>query len=243
VKNKKKIIILLGPPGVGKGTIANYLKESDSQLKHVSLGSVCREYALEDTEFGCLIKSTIDQGKLVELSLIEMIINKVFKDFLNEKINEKDENEILILDGFPRTIEQASLFFNLFNKYFLIIDFYIILLYADSDILKRRLINRYICSNLQCDKIYSCTIQNMDNYCIKCNSILYQRKDDNINIISNRLLFHYEEEIKIINYFNEKNITFFQMDGNNNIKNLVDNIYEIIYSKNSNTPSVECLNK
>lgn len=230
--NKKKIIILLGPPGVGKGTISQSLSDSNYNFKHISLGSICRLYASKDDELGMLIKSRIDAGNLIDISLVEIIINKIFEDFLLVD-QDLECTEILVLDGFPRTFEQVFLFLKLFNQYCLSINFYIIFLHLNHDILKKRLINRYVCSNAICDKIYSLNKEYKDEFCMKCNSNLYQRKDDTEDIIMNRLLIHSQEEIKIINYFNENNIIYFQIDGSNKIEKIIDNIYEILDLKNS----------
>jgi adenylate kinase len=224
---KKKIIILLGPPGVGKGTVSQILQEKNAKFKHVSLGSVCREYALQDTDLGNLIKKTIDNGNLVSIELIEIIINQVFEDFFNSDISDFDT---IILDGFPRTLPQAELFFSLMNKYLILIEFRIILFYLDNENLKKRLVNRYICSNVKCDKIY-----NISNFfdkslaCVKCNNLLYKRKDDLAEIVLSRLDIYEKEENAIINYFNKNNIYFTKIHANDKINNIVDIVYQSLY--------------
>ena len=229
--NKKKIIILLGPPGAGKGTVSQYLKENDARFNHISLGSICRQYALEDTDIGRLIKLTIDQGNLIDIILVQMIINKIFENFIDRNMDTQC-SEILILDGFPRTLEQVFLFLKLLKKYLLQIDFYIFFLYLENIILQKRLINRYICSNIICDKIYSCYLDNEDKNCLRCNSILCKRQDDTINIINSRLLNYIKEESEIIDYFNNHNIPFFTIDGNNTVEDIIDIIYEKLDLKN-----------
>jgi adenylate kinase len=228
VNNKKKVIILLGPPGVGKGTVAQLLQENNTNFKHVSLGSICREYALEDTDLGCLIKNTIDNGNLVTLELIKIIIDKVFTDFFhNDNFSKFDT---IVLDGFPRTLPQAELFSTLMNEYIDLIDFKIILFHLDSEKLKQRLVDRYICSNVKCDKIYALSnLLNKNLLCIKCNDHLYKRKDDSLEIILSRLDIYEKEESLIINYFNKYNILFVKIDADNTINNIVDLVYQNLY--------------
>lgn len=228
---KKKIIILLGPPGVGKGTVSQILQERHAKFKHVSFGSVCREYALQDTDLGRLIKKTIDNGNLVSIDLIKIIINKVFEDFFNNNISDFDT---IVLDGFPRTLPQAELFFSLINQYLILIEFRIILFYLDNENLKKRLINRYICSNVKCDKIYNISDFSSEcASCIKCNNLLYKRKDDSAEIVLSRLDIYEKEEDAIINYFNKNNIFFTKIHANDNINNIVDIVYQNLYINNN----------
>ncbi len=228
MNNKKKVIILLGPPGSGKGTVAQFWKDRDSNVTHISLGSICREYALEDNEIGRLIKKVIDGGNLIDISLVEVIVSKIFDDFLKIELDANNKANILILDGFPRTFDQVLLFFKFFNLYLHKLDFYIIFLNLDFNIIEQRLINRYICSNMTCDKIYSFNNYIKDELCMKCKSLLYKRKDDTKNIIANRLFLHKLEEERIINFLNDKRIKFFKLDGDNTVDNIIHNIYCIM---------------
>lgn len=229
MKEKKKIIVLLGPPGAGKGTIAQCLNNKHANIKHISLGSICRELALEDSVLGKLIKETIDAGNLIDIKLVSEIINNIFTDFLNEKNLLFD---ILILDGFPRTFEQAFLFFELFKKYSVESDFYIILIKLNEFILHNRLINRYICSNINCDQIYSIKSYQHNILCLKCNSNLFQRKDDDKSIIAARIDKHYKHENQIIKYFIENKILYYEINGDDKMESIISNIYNILNNNN-----------
>jgi adenylate kinase len=231
---KKKIIILLGPPGAGKGTVAQYLEENNNNFIHTSLGSICRSYANKETELGLLIKSCIDKGNLIDDNIVEMLINSTLNNFIDQEL-KKESKLNMIIDGFPRTINQAKLFLKLYNEYYIKFDFYVIFINLTEENIENRICNRYICSNEKCDKIYSCiNINNNEkDICSFCKSLLYKRKDDTIEILPIRLKKYNEEEEKIINFFNNNNINFFKIDGNLSTMLIAQEINKIINLESS----------
>jgi adenylate kinase len=226
---KKKIIILLGPPGAGKGTISQALQENNIQYKHVSLGAICRIYSKEDTSLGIKIKTAIDKGNLIDDDLVEMIMNKIFNDF--QEFDQLD-NVIFILDGFPRTFNQAKIFLFLYQKFSMVFDFFVFLINLKESILRDRLVSRYICSNAKCDKIYSCQNEKIIDACKACNALLYKRNDDAIEVIQYRLDLYQKEIGKIIDYFNQYNIEILSLDGDKNIEHILFDINKMIVLNN-----------
>lgn len=224
---KKKIIVLLGPPGSGKGTIAQHIVESQKDLiKHFSVGSLCRYYAQQETDLGKAIKKTIDNGNLVALSILKILFLDYLANFFN---NDKEQN--LLLDGFPRTEEQAFLFLEFYESYKNKIDFLFVHFLLDDESIINRLNFRMICSNSSCDVIYSVKDKFSKNVsCLKCCSLLYVRPDDEVNIIKQRLIGYRNQEKNIFEIFEKNNICFFHIDANVVENDLVEKMYNIICS-------------
>jgi len=181
-------IVLIGGPGSGKGTMAKLIsKEFD--IPHISTGDLCRNHVKEKGKHSEYIKKCLKDGNLVS--------DEVTLELLNEKLEKNDCEENFILDGFPRTIEQAKklgdvdhvLFFN-----------------CSEDILIRRLTSRRICKN--CGQIYNLKNKNLlpkiKNKCDKCSSELIQRNDDKEEIISSRIDVYKKQTKPLLQFYQEK---------------------------------------
>jgi adenylate kinase len=228
VKNKKLIITLFGAPGSGKGTLSQYIVPHAPYIKHVSLGTVCRQYASQDTEIGKKIKFLIDNGNLVTLDIIENIISDIIKDFL-----KNDLYSVLLFDGYPRNYVQFESFFKLYNQYYASkFEYDIIFLQSEKDILIKRLINRYVCSEQNCEKIYSYEDFGKSDVCECCQAQLIKRIDDLPEIIDKRLCAYFSEEQKVLCYLKEvlhKDI--FCLDANDSTQHLYNKIDSYLKKK------------
>ena len=189
-------LLLIGPPGVGKGTQAKFLIEKFN-IPQISTGDMLRENVRDKTKLGNEAKVYMDSGKLVP---DEIILNMI-----KNRLNERDCENGYVLDGFPRTIPQAQgldlLLLNLKQK----ID-HVIIMKIDDSLIIERLSNRRSCKN--CNKIYN-LIYNpplIKNTCNDCHVNLYLRDDDKPNTIQKRLNVYHEQTEPLIDYYSKQNI-------------------------------------
>ncbi|MFC1643574.1 adenylate kinase [Chlamydiota bacterium] len=189
-------IILLGAPGVGKGTHAVELSK-EFGLVHVSSGDIFRDAIKSGRSIGETLKGYMDKGELVP----DRIVNEIIIDRLNRSDCEKG----FILDGYPRTINQAKIFDNALQEMEQKIDM-VLNLVADEKVIKFRLTGRRICRNCGGNfHIVNIPPKN-DGICDYCSGELYQREDDKGGTISNRLTVYKEQTAELISYYREKGI-------------------------------------
>jgi len=189
-------IILLGPPGAGKGTVANLLKTHDDSV-HISTGDILRNAVKAGTPLGVEAKGYMDRGDLVPDSLI--------MGMMEERLKEDDCQKGFIFDGFPRTIPQADALTELLNKLDLKLDF-VVNLEIGKDVVLDRLTTRRTCTNSECQTIYN-TKSNptkVDGICDKCGSPAIQRSDETEEAILNRLETYNKSTAPLIDYYENK---------------------------------------
>ena len=189
-------IILLGPPGAGKGTVANLLKSHDDSV-HISTGDILRNAVKDGTPLGVEAKGYMDRGDLVPDSLI--------MSMMEERLKEDDCQKGFIFDGFPRTIPQADALTELLNKLDLKLDF-VVNLEIGKDVVLDRLTTRRTCTNSSCQAIYN-TKSNptkVEGICDKCGSPAIQRSDETEEAILNRLETYNKSTAPLIDYYENK---------------------------------------
>ncbi len=184
-------LVFIGPPGVGKGTYASRLSKIYS-IPHISTGDIFREEIKKETELGRKIKNFVEKGELVPDDIVIETIKK--------RLSEKDCEKGFILDGFPRTLEQAKALDNIVNLD-LVLNFV-----APDDIIIERISGRRICS--QCGAIYHIKFNppKVPGVCDRCGSRLIQRKDDRPEVIKRRLEVYKKQFKPIIDYYKEKGL-------------------------------------
>jgi len=190
-------IVLLGPPGIGKGTVAAKLSKK-LNIPHIATGDMLRENVAEKTELGIKAKSYMDKGGLVPDELvIEMI---------KERLSRDDCKKGFILDGFPRTINQADEI-----SKFVKID-KVVNIQAKDEVIIGRIGRRFVCG--QCGAIYHLDFikPKKGGICDKCGSELYQREDDKPKAVKERLKVYWEKTEPLINYYKEKGLII-DVDG------------------------------
>ena len=184
-------IILLGPPGVGKGTVAKKLS-AELKLPHIATGDMLRENVANSTALGLKAKGYMDKGLLVPDDLvIEMI---------KERLQRKDCKKGLLLDGFPRTIHQADEIGKVIK-----ID-KVVNLQAGDGIIVKRISLRRVCS--KCGFAYHLDFikPNREGFCDKCSGHLYQREDDKPEAVKQRLKVYREQTAPLIDYYRKKKV-------------------------------------
>jgi adenylate kinase len=184
-------IILLGPPGAGKGTYASRLTPI-LKLPHISSGDMVRDEIKAQTELGKLMKEYSDKGKLGPDEIMIKILAK--------RLRKPDCKKGCILDGFPRTIKQAEALERIMK-----IDLVINLNVPDQIIIKR-LSNRLTCE--KCGTIYNkLTLKpKKENICDQCGGELYQREDDEPKVIQERLNIYRKKTEPLIEHYKKKNL-------------------------------------
>lgn len=187
----KKNIILMGPPGAGKGTAAKQL-QSAFKLVHISTGDMFREAMKEGTELGKLAKTFIDHGDLVP--------DDVTIGIVKERLSKDDCANGFLLDGFPRTLVQAEALNKISKEINRPIDV-VVNLDCDEAELVRRISGRRVCKN--CGAPYHITSMKpkVEGICDKCGGPLFQRADDNEESLKVRL-HHYVSSTKpLLDYY------------------------------------------
>lgn len=184
-------IVMLGPPGSGKGTYASRLT-AILGVPHISTGDMVREEIKAQTEIGKQIKEYSDRGELVpDEIIIAMLVNRLRKP---------DAQRGFILDGFPRTLRQAEELEKI-SKIDLVVN-----LNVPDEIIVQRLSNRLVCR--QCGAIYNrLTLKpRVDEICDACGGELYQRDDDKPDVIRERLNVYRRSTEPLIHYYREKGV-------------------------------------
>ena len=189
-------MILLGLPGVGKGTQAKKL-EDKLEIPHIATGDIFREAIKNKTPLGKKAKSFIDAGELVP--------DEVTIGIVEERLKESDCKDGFILDGFPRTIAQAEALDEILSEQNRELDL-AIYLQAEIDILVERLAGRRVC--VDCGATYH--VKNdppeVEGVCDKCGGELIQRSDDQEKTVKKRIEVNKEKTAKLADYYQNKGI-------------------------------------
>lgn len=195
----KKELIFLGPPACGKGTQTNKLAEYFG-YPHIDTGSLLRAEIMSGSENGQIAKQFIDKGQLVPVWLVGEVIKT--------RLKQDDCKNGFILDGFPRSLEQAEILEDIKkeidgnNQ----VDFRATYFDIDTNILIERIVNRRSCP--KCGEIYNLLSKapKIEGKCDKCGADLTQRKDDNEEVAKARFDTYNRETAPLIDYYKNKNV-------------------------------------
>lgn len=195
-------ILLMGPPGAGKGTQAAELKER-FQIPHISTGDMFRAAIKEGTELGKRAKSYMDEGKLVP--------DEVTIGIVAERLAKDDCKKGFLLDGFPRTVEQADALTGILDKLGLKLKAVLNISVPKEDLIERA-VGRRICK--KCGATYHTKFNppKKEGVCDVCGGELYQRADDTAETMTNRLSVYEESTKPLIDYYKKAGV-YTEIDG------------------------------
>ncbi len=212
------ILILLGPPGAGKGTQAARLKEK-VDIAHLSTGAMLRDAIAAGTELGKQAKSVMDAGNLVS--------DDIMIGLVEERIGAKDCANGFLLDGFPRTVKQAEALDEMLLRKGLKLDAAIELT-VDEDALIERISGRYACSS--CGAGYHDSFQKpaVEGVCDQCgNTEFTRRSDDTAEAVRTRLTSYHSQTAPLLPYYQDKAVLK-TVDGMGEIDDVTRHIFEEI---------------
>lgn len=206
----KKIILFLGAPGSGKGALSRLCIETFG-WKQLSTGNLCRRHVSEGTELGKQIDFALKSGTLVS----DEVIIAVGKQWIEQEIGQAN---VLLLDGFPRTVVQASGFLKFFNEEYPGAKLVIVELRVPDHEIIERLGSRIVCSNNGCQAVFSTRIQRLmpriEGVCDVCGSALTQRNDDKVEVVAARLATYHQHCEKLVNFYKNAGYVVHVIDGN-----------------------------
>lgn len=188
------LVIMLGPPGSGKGTQAAQLAENKG-LVHLSTGDVLRNAVKQGTELGLKAKGFMEAGDLVPDDLILGLIR--------ERLQQDDSG--FLFDGFPRTIPQAEGLDKMLADMSSKIDMVIDLEVSDGEVI-RRLSGRYFCPGCQATYNYPSRLPKKEGTCDSCGAELQKRKDDTEEVVKNRLKVYKEQTQPLQDYYKKQGL-------------------------------------
>jgi adenylate kinase len=185
--------IIFGAPGAGKGTYASRL-QAKLGVEVIAMGDIFRELMKENSELGRKIKVFVEKGLLVP--------DEIVIEVLKQRLDKIPKGKGFILDGYPRTLEQAKTLDSITK-----VDG-ILLLNVPNWIIIERLSTRRICRN--CGTVYNIRFlkPKVEGVCDKCGGPLYQRSDDNPEVIKKRLQVYQEQTSPLLEYFKQKGVPF-----------------------------------
>ena len=210
-------IILLGPPGAGKGTQAKFIVDK-YQIPHISTGDMLREAISSGNELGLKVKSILEQGLLVS--------DDVMIELIKERLSRQDTLNGFILDGFPRTVKQAESLANIMNELNRKME-YAIFVNADEETVVKRISNRRVCP--KCGRVYNLiTLKpKNDSLCDECGSEIIQRKDDKEETVRDRFRIYIENTQPVIDYYIDENILI-EVDGSKDLHEVNKEVMKVL---------------
>ncbi len=211
-------LILMGLPGAGKGTQAERII-AEYNIPHISTGDMFRAAMANETALGLEAKSYMDKGELVP--------DEVTNGIVKERLAESDTDKGFLLDGFPRTLDQAEALDQMLKDLGKEIDA-VIEIHVPEEILVDRLAGRYICRDCGATyhKVFNPT--KVEGACDRCGGHdFYQREDDKPETVKNRLAINVKSSEPILAYYKEKGLLQ-SIDGNREIDAVFADVKNII---------------
>ena len=219
----RKVVILLGHPGAGKGTQARAIMHR-LDIPQISTGDMLREAIAKKTSFGREAKAKMDAGELVSDEIVNGIVA--------ERISHDDCKRGFILDGYPRTVQQADTFCKMMGEGDRLS---VIEIAANSDGLTNRLTGRWICPG--CGEIYNTYSRapKKEGVCDVCGWSLFHRSDDREDLVRERFRTYKEETYPLVQYYQQLG-AYHRVDGMRPIEQVTNDILSILDNTNPKKP-------
>lgn len=216
-------LLIMGPPGAGKGTQAVLIKE-EYKIPHISTGDMFREAMANQTALGLEAKKYIDNGNLVPDAITIGIVK--------ERLALPDCQKGFLLDGFPRTIVQAEALDKILEELNIALDA-VLNIEVDNELLVERISGRRICPNCGAGYNIQSIKPKVDGICDVCNTPLIQRKDDNRDTVLNRLKVYENQTQPLLDYYKNQNLVI-AIKGEGDIKDIFEKVKVILGGMNDN---------
>lgn len=210
-------LVLLGPPGAGKGTQASAIVKKYN-IPHISTGDIFRENIKQGTELGKKAKEYMDKGLLVPDDLVVSIVK--------DRILEEDCKAGFLLDGFPRTVNQGEALDDELSQMNLKLD-KVINIEVEKEVLIERAIGRRICKNCSATYHIKFNLPKKEGICDICGGKLYQRDDDTRETVEKRIEVYQKQTKPLIDYYVEKGLIL-NVDGTKPIDELFKEIVKVL---------------
>jgi adenylate kinase len=206
-------LILLGPPGSGKGT----------QAKHIATGDILRESIRRGTPAGRQAKPYVDNGRLVPDDLVNQLVA--------ERFGRDDRPARFVMDGYPRTVAQAASFDQVLRQQFLDLTAVVRLRVPDAEII-RRLGGRWSCPNPGCKATYHTEHKppRTPQVCDECRTALVQRNDDRPETVSERLKVYHRDTEELVPYYGSQGLVA-EVSGEGDIERIYASIVQVLNGK------------
>ena len=189
-------LVLVGPPGAGKGTQAQFLAAHYS-IPHISTGDIFRENLKNDTRLGKEAKAYMDKGELVP--------DSVTNEMVRDRLSKDDLGNGFLLDGYPRNVAQAEVLRAILEEKNIALDAALQLM-VDNDEIVRRLSGRRACKNCQRTYHIDSNQPKVAGVCDECGGELVQRPDDNAEVVARRLEVYEEQTEPIISFYRNEGL-------------------------------------
>ena len=189
-------LLIMGPPGAGKGTQAETLAQ-ELQIINISTGDMFREAIRQGTEMGKKAREYMEMGELVPDSVVV--------GSTRERLSQPDCARGFLLDGFPRTVVQAEALEDMLETMGIVLDG-VINIAVPREKLLERLMGRRICRNCGASYHLRYNKPKVENKCDACGGELYQREDDHEDVVRNRLFVYYKQTAPLIGYYFAKGV-------------------------------------
>lgn len=210
-------IILMGPPGAGKGTQADLIK-ANYPILHISTGDMFREAVSNATAMGLEAKKYMDAGQLVP--------DEVTIGVVEERLSKPDCADGFMLDGFPRTIPQAEALDEVLAKMGRKVEAALDIS-VPNEVLMERMTGRVSCSN--CKTVYNTKFSPpaQAGICDKCGGELVQRSDDKEETVKNRLKVYLDQSEPLLGYYEKKEVLY-RIDGNRSTQDVFKDVQQVL---------------